>query len=108
MRLSPLDPLLVGMQTAIAFAHFCAERYDQSTAWAETAIAEQPTFAPAVRVLAASAASLGRMDEATKALTRLREIKATVHVSELRHFPFREQKYFARYAEALRNAGCPE
>ena len=30
MRLSPLDPLLVGMQTAIAFAHFCAGRHEQA------------------------------------------------------------------------------
>ena len=74
MRLSPLDPLLVGMQTAIAFAHFCAGRYDQSATWAERAVKEQPTFAPALRVLAASSASLDRMDEATRALARLREI----------------------------------
>lgn len=108
MRLSPLDPLLVGMQTAIAFAHFCAGRYDQSAAWAEKATTEQPTFAPAVRVRAASSASLGRMDEATKALARLREINATVHTSELKHLPFRDPKYFAKYAAALRKAGLPE
>jgi TolB-like protein len=108
MRLSPLDPLLVGMQTAIAFAHFCAGRYDQSAAWAEKAVAEQPTFAPAVRLLAASNASLDRLDEAAKALARAKEINAAVHISELRHFPFREPKYFARYAEALRKAGFPD
>lgn len=106
MRLSPLDPLLVGMQTAIAFAHFCVGRYDQAAAWAERAVTEQPTFAPAVRVLAASSASLDRMDGATKALARLREINAPVHISELRGFPFRDPRYFARYAEALRKAEC--
>lgn len=108
MRLSPLDPFLVGMQTAIAFAHFCAARYDQSEVWATRAVKEQPTFAPALRLLAASNASLGRMDEATKALARLREIRATVHISELTHFPFREPKHFAKYAESLRKAGFPE
>ena len=108
IRLSPLDPFLVGMQSAIAFAHFCAGRYDQSAVWAEKAVKEQPTFAPALRVLAASSASLGRMKEATEALVRLKETKATVHISELAHFPFREPKYFAKYAEALRKAGFPE
>jgi adenylate cyclase len=108
MRLSPLDPFLVGMQTAIAFAHFCAARYDQSEVWAARAVKEQPTFAPALRLLAASNASLGRMDEATKALSRLKEIRATVHISELTHFPFREPKHFAKYAESLRKAGFPE
>ncbi len=108
MRLSPLDPFLVGMQTAIAFAHFCAGRYDQSAAWAKGAVKEQPAFAPALRVLAASSASLGRMDEATRALAKLRETGAPVHISELWHFSFRESKYFAKYAESLRKAGFPE
>jgi TolB-like protein/class 3 adenylate cyclase len=108
MRLSPLDPFLVGMQSAIAFAYFCAGRYDQSAAWAEKAVKEQPTFAAALRVLAASSASLGRMKEATEALVRLKETKAPVHISELWHYPFREPKYSAKYVEALRKAGFPE
>src|SRR6185437_13072786 len=64
MRLSPLDPLLVGMQTAIAFAYFCAGRHGEAAAWAEKAVKEQPTFAAALRVLAASNAVLGRTQEA--------------------------------------------
>ena len=109
MRLSPLDSFLVGMQSAIAFAHFCGGRYDLSAVWAEKAVKEQPTFATALRVLAASSASLGRMKEATEALMRLRETKATLNISKLlRHLPFREPKYFAKYAEALRKAGFPE
>jgi TolB-like protein len=107
MRLSPLDPLLVGMQTAIAFAHFCAGRHDQAAAWAERAVTEQATFAPAIRVLAASCASLDRMDEATKAMARLQEINASVP-TDLRHLPFREPKYLAKYAEALRKAGLAD
>ena len=108
IRLSPLDPFLVGMQSAIAFAYFCAGRYDQSAAWAEKAVKEQPTFAAALRVLAASSASLGRMKEATEALVRLKETKGPAHISELRHLPFRDPKYLAKYAEALRKAGFPK
>ena len=108
IRLSPLDPFLVGMQSAIAFAYFCAGHHDQSAAWAEKAVREQPNFAAALRVLAASNASLGRMQEATEALARLREIKGTVHITKLQHFPFREPKYLAKYADALRKAGFPE
>jgi TolB-like protein len=109
MRLSPLDPFLVGMQSAIAFAHFCAGRYDRSVVWAEKAVKEQPTFATALRILAASSASLGRMKEATEALERLRETKVTMNISTLsEHLPFREPEHFATYAEALRKAGFPE
>ena len=105
MRLSPLDPYLVGMQTAIAFAYFCAGRHKQAAAWAEKAVKEQPNFAAALRVLAASNATLGRMKEAAEALMRLKETGAPVNISELRHLPFREPKYLAKYAEALRKAG---
>ena len=108
IRLSPLDPLLVGMQSAIAFAHFCAGRYDRSAEWAEKALKEQPNFAPALRVLAASSASLERMKEAAQALIRLSETKVSMHISKLHHYPFREPKYFAKYAEALRKAGFLE
>jgi hypothetical protein len=49
------------------------------------------------------------MKEATEALARLREINAIFHISEMqRHLPFREPKYFAKYAEALRKAGFPD
>jgi len=39
---------------------------------------------------------------------RLKETKVSMHISELHHFPFREQKYFAKYVEALRKAGFQE
>ena len=107
IRLSPLDPLLVGMQTAIAFAHFCAGRHEQAVTWSEKALGEQPAFVPALRVLVASNASLDRMDDAKKGLARLREINAATRVSE-REFPFQEPRYSAKYAEALRKAGFAE
>jgi tetratricopeptide (TPR) repeat protein len=109
MRLSPLDPFLVGMESAIAFAHFCSDRYELAMEWAEKAVKEQPTFAPALRPLAASYASLGRVRDATEVLARLREINAIVSISEMQHhLPFREPKYFEKYAQALRKAGFSE
>lgn len=107
IRLSPLDPFLVGMQSAIAFAHFCAGRYDQSAAWAQRAVREQPTFPAALRVLAASSALLGRMSDAKQALAILSETKTTIHVSGVQHLPFRDPKFLKKYADALRKAGLP-
>ncbi len=108
IRLSPLDRFLVGMQSAIAFAHFCAGRTEQSLMWAEKAVKEQPTFAPGLRLLAASNVSLGRMNEAEHAVARLREIGSIVPISKFEHFPFRDQQYVANYAAALRRAGFPD
>ena len=53
------------------------------------AVGEQPTFAPAIRVLVASNASLDRMDDATKGLARLREINAIARISDLGQFRFK-------------------
>ena len=108
MRLSPLDPLLVGMQTAIALAHFCAGRYEQAATWSERAVGKQPNFAPAIRVLAASNALLDRMDDAKKGVARLRAINSTARISDLGQWPFQEPRYFAKYVEALRTAGFAE
>ena len=70
---------------------------------------EQPTFAPALRLLAASSASLDQMDKAKWALSRLIEIGATVNISKLKQgSPFQEPKYFAKYARSLLKAGLAE
>ena len=42
MRLSPVDSLMFMMQTAMAFAHFIAGRYDEAYAWAEKALQRNP------------------------------------------------------------------
>jgi len=44
MRLSPLDPFLYNMHVGTAFAHFLAGRYDEATAWANSALHEQPNY----------------------------------------------------------------
>ena len=109
MRLSPLDPLLVGMQTVIAFAHFLAGRYAEACSWALGATREQPDFGPALRVLAASSALACQMDEAAQAIVRATRIAPGLGISELRaHLPFRRPEHFAKYAEGLRTAGLPE
>jgi tetratricopeptide (TPR) repeat protein len=41
-RLSPLDPLMFGIYSAAAFAHFLARRYDEASLLAEQAVRELP------------------------------------------------------------------
>jgi hypothetical protein len=50
-----------------------------------------------------------RLDQAHKAMARLREIDPTLRVSGLRHLvPFRRPEDLAIYEEGLRKAGLPE
>jgi TolB-like protein len=109
MRLSPLDPLMFWAHNGIALAHFCTGRHDEALSWAEKALRVSPNYHPALRNFAASSALVGRLDDAHKAMARLREIDPTLRVSDLRDLtPLRRSEDAARYAEGLRKAGLPE
>ena len=109
MRLSPLDPLMFGAQYGIALAHFCAGRYDAASSWAEKGLRWEPNFQSALRVLAASNALAGRLEEAQQAMARLRAADPTLRVVDLIGLPpLRRPMDAVRYADGLRKAGLPE
>src|SRR6266849_6233647 len=100
IRLSPLDPFTFLAFTLIGAGHFYAGRYDEASSWAEKALREQTNWAGAARVAAASHALAGRLDQAQKAMARLRQIDPALRVSDLRHmFPFRRPEDIARFEE---------
>ena len=74
MRLSPLDPLLWGMKTAIAYAHFFSGRDDEARTWAANALRDPNFLASTPRVAAGSDALAGHMEEARQAMAQLRQI----------------------------------
>jgi TolB-like protein/tetratricopeptide (TPR) repeat protein len=109
MRLSPLDPLVYVAKTGIALAHLFGGSYDEALSWAEKALLENSNYPPALRVFAASNALAGRLEDARKAMSRLREIDPTLRVSDLGDLiPLRRPVDVGRYAEGLRKAGLPE
>ena len=110
MRLSPLDPLISWMQSANAHAHFFAGRYDMASSWAGMALRHPPDQLDALRIAAASNALAGWLEQARKALARLRHLDPALRVSNLRDRlgPFRRPEDIARYEEGLRKAGLPE
>jgi tetratricopeptide (TPR) repeat protein len=109
MRLNPLDPLIFGMQSGTAAAHFLAGRYDDASSWAEKALQMHATYAPALRVAAASQALSGRAGDAKKFIALMRQIDPDLRLSNLADFsPFRRPEDSARYADGLRKAGLPE
>jgi tetratricopeptide (TPR) repeat protein len=109
MRLSPLDPFLSGMQGATAFGHFFAGRYKEAAAWAATALREQPHYLTALRVSAASNALAEQMEDAQKAIAKLRQLDPGLRISDIGdRLPLRQSADLARYAEGLRKAGLPD
>jgi adenylate cyclase len=109
MRLSPLDPLSFRTRAAVAFAHFVAARYDESSFWAEKSLQEKSNYLPALCDLVASKALAGRDGEAKAAMARLRELAPAMRVSSVKGWlPFRRLADLARLEDGLRRAGLPE
>jgi TolB-like protein len=109
IRNSPVDVLTFTMHTAMALAHFVAGRDEKAYAWAEKALQRNPIAAPAIRVAATSAALLGRLADATKYLSLLRQLDPDLRVSNLgERLPLRRARDRERLAQGLRKAGLPE
>jgi TolB-like protein len=109
MRLSPLDPLMFLMQGVTALAHFVAGDYAQAVEWAARAAREQPNFAGAIRNIAASSALSGNLEEARRALTRVRQLDPQLCLANLkdRVGPYRPAD-LARFTQGMRLAGLSE
>lgn len=109
IRLSPLDPEMVRMQTGIAMAHMLARRFDIASSWAERAYRDMPDFLLAVGIVAASYAQVGRNDDARRAMRHLRQLDPSLRVSALGDWVLlRQADDLATFAQGLRLAGLPE
>jgi TolB-like protein/class 3 adenylate cyclase/Tfp pilus assembly protein PilF len=110
IRLSPLDPWVAPMRAGTAHAHFFLSRYNEAASWAAMALQDNPNSQPLLRIGAASNAMAGRLDQAQKAVVRLRQLNPTLRVSNLKNVlgPYRRAEDISRYEEGLRRAGLPE
>jgi adenylate cyclase len=108
-RMSPIDPMLIRMNSGIAFAHVLAGRYDEASSHAEQALSEDPNSHQALRMGAIGHALAGRMERAQKIIERLRQIDPALRISNLNRLtPLRRPQDMARYSEGMRKAGLPE
>jgi TolB-like protein len=109
MRLNPLDPLMHLAYSAMAFGYFLLGKLDEASAWAERALHLQPSWPPALRVLAVSNALAGREQATQQAMNHLRLIQPQLRVSNLHEqTSLHRPEHMARFTEAMRKAGLPE
>ncbi len=108
-RLSPSDPQDFSIQTAMAFARFIAERYDDALACAESAIRDKPNNRLPACIAAASAALAGRQGEARKAMDLVRRLDPDLRIANVAAVQvFGRPEDFSRWTDGLRKAGLPE
>jgi len=109
MRLSPLDAETFRMQAGTAFAHLFAGRFGEASSLAQEAFQDQPSYITAVGIMAASNALAGHLEEAHRAMQRLRELDPALRVSNLKDWlPIRRPEDFAIWSDGLRKAGLPD
>ena len=109
MRLKPVVPETFTSESVTSAAHFLAGLYTDALKWSEMALQTKPNYAPAMRMLAASYASVDRLTEAQQTMTRMRQFDPGLCVATLGGVtPFRSAAAIARYTDSLRRAGLPE
>ena len=109
LRLSPLDTEIYRVESALAVAFLLQGKFREAIEWTTKSLARQPNWARSVRTLAAAQALLGNLDEAQKAVTRLRELDPVLCISGLpQMLPYHFPKDLAIWTEGLRLAGLPE
>jgi hypothetical protein len=103
MRLSPLDPRIDMMETAMA------GRHDEASLWADKAVRDAPDFAAATYISAASHAMAGRLAIAHSTIARVRQFDPNRRLSDLEtDIPLRRPQDYGALADGLRKAGLPE
>jgi hypothetical protein len=113
LRAMRLDPLALGLelcyaQASIAYGHFFAGRYGEASSWAQSSI-QQRVFPTGLRILAASMALAGKLEEARDAAVRLMQLVPALRVSHVKELiPIRRPDDLARLEEGLRLAGLPK
>jgi TolB-like protein/Tfp pilus assembly protein PilF len=109
MRLNPLDPIFQRMLTGTIAAHLLADRYEEASLFAETALQQYPNDLPLLRVAAASFALAEKMTAAKNAVARIRQLDPTLRLLRAAELaPFRRPEDISRYRDALQKAGLPE
>jgi adenylate cyclase len=109
MRLSPQDPLTWFFLHMMALAQFAAGRYEEAVEWAQRSLQRKPDSPLACRVLAASYAQLGRVEEARRASDEVSRLTPEFSLSAIRlTFASADPSLRERLVEALRKAGVKE
>ncbi len=107
-RLSPRDPTGWLLAGGMSLAYFLEEKFEDSINWSQKALAQNPRYVVAIRLLAANYARLGQPEKATEQVRQLLKGDPTLTISKQRsRMMFMDEKVWNKLAEGLRLAGLP-
>jgi adenylate cyclase len=109
IRLSPNDPMVFTSYLALSLAHLGTGRYEEALSWADRALGSIAGL-PALRLKLSLLGHLGRREEASECLQRLREAFPVPTLAAVMSNVSKgmSPELVAKIAEGLRKAGLPE
>jgi TolB-like protein len=108
-RLSPRDPRAWFMASAAGLAYFAAGRFEDAATAARETLDQNPRFAQAKRMLAASLAMLGQRERAAEIVQEVLKMEPQLTLTRLRaRLRGMDEGVWSKWAQGLRLAGLPE
>jgi TolB-like protein/class 3 adenylate cyclase len=108
-RLSPCDPTGWLLAGGVSLAHYLEGNYAESIRWSEKALAQNPKYVVAIRLLAANYAQIGKLEPAKEQIKKLLNGDPLLTISKQRsRMMFMDAIVWEKLAEGLRLAGLPE
>ncbi|MBI2750162.1 MAG: tetratricopeptide repeat protein [Burkholderiales bacterium] len=105
VRMSPQDSQNAIFNVGLSAAHYLADRYVEATDYARKAIQQRSAYAGAYRILCASLAQGGNLEEAGTVLARLKQLQPDASLASIRkHVPYQPGP-MACFIEGLQKAG---
>jgi Flp pilus assembly protein TadD len=108
IRMSPRDPFNSFFFVGMAAAHYLAGRYRDAIKRARHAVQLRPGYLGGHRILCASLAQAGEMEQANVALSVLRQLQPNLSISWIRHSVPYTSEPMSRFLEGLGMAGLRE
>lgn len=109
LRLSPFDPHLFLTHTALALAAYTSGEFEEAAAWGRKAISENPRYTASLRILAASLAAAGLVEEARQVVHTLLQLEPSFRVKPFIHgYAYKDAGRRQTLARHLLSAGLPD
>lgn len=107
LRTSLRDPWVAFDLAGTAGAHYFAGRYAEAVKWARQSAQVRSGFHSGQRLLCASLAQMGQIEEARAAMSTLRQLQPNLSVASVQAFPYAPGP-LAHLLDGLRKAGLPK
>jgi TolB-like protein len=108
-RLNPRDPRAWFTASGLAIVCLGEERFEEGGEWARKALAQNPRYTVAMRLLAANLANLGQTDGPARAVANMLRVEPDLTIRKLRaRLMFMDDKLWEKLSRGLTLAGLPD